>query len=242
MQHGLACLGRLRIFLDHLRIGGKGFGHRLHGHLGVGFLKQCLWRKACARISLEQSVDLLHLGAVAFAESCHHGFLEHGVVGCALVLAYGLAVALLGCREVLGVVVGVANAVVGIGQQLLAKSLGVDGVLERLFGCVVAFLLEKRVAQVVLRQTVVLVGGGSGVDIGELVVHGFLVVATAILCLAEPQLALVQYFLVVVAHGNGLFEIVLCRFGLVVCQCLHTQVVEHFLLGGEHLLAGVLNV
>ena len=90
-------------------------------------------------------------------------------------------------------------------------------------------------------QSVVLIALAGALDVLLLITGCLLVVALAVLGLGEPQAALVQGRLVIVAHGNGLLEVFVGLLGAVVGQRLDTHVIEDGLLGLEHLGTGLLD-
>ena len=206
------------------------------------FLVECRGHERRVRIGLEHLVHAVGLGQVVACQASHHRLLIHGIVGTALVLADGERVAFLGLGNLVGIIIGVANAVVGIAKQCFVVEFAIDSLLEGGTGIAVLLLLEQGVAQIIVGDSVVGVALRGGSHIALLLSGGLFVFALAVKRLGKPQATLVQDFLVVVAHIDGLLQIVGSRCIVAIGQRLATHIIEHTLLGTQHIFRRFLDV
>lgn len=165
-----------------------------------------------------------------------------GIVGGGGVFAGGFGVVGDGVAELLSVVVGVAYAVVGIGALLAAELCAFEGVSKRLSGVAPLAILELGIAEVVPSEVAVGIAGRGAVEVVAIGLGGGGVASGAILEVAEPEVGLPEDAVAVVAQGDGVGEVLAGRGLVAVARGVDAEVVEHILLGFEHLVARLLDV
>ena len=192
---------------------------------------------------LEHIVDGGDFAAVVLGEALHDCFLIEGVVagGVAVEVVGGFVVAF-GYRILLGVVLAVGKAVVGIGAERGAQLLAGGSVFKIAAGGAVLPLLEQRVTKVVVAQTVVFVARLHAAEECLLIFLRQGIFAKAIVGFAQPQAGVGCQIAVIFLQRQSLGEIGVCLRGGVVRQRLHSQLIEHILLGGKHLVRRILDV
>ena len=236
LEQTLAGLDALGVVLQQGGIGAEGVIVLAQQGLCIALLEHGLRSEVALGIGCDEGIHLVDFIGILVIEAHHHAFLIHRVVAAGvLAQSHGLVVGHLGATEVASIVLGVADAVIGVGHQVGAQLLAGYSILESRFGLGIALLLIEAVAQVVLCQAVVLVTLVDGLDILLLVLGSLLEVTFTVLGLGQPQAALVESGLVVVTHGDGLLEVLVGLLIAVVGHGLHTHVVEDALLGLEHL-------
>ena len=132
LQQTLAGLDALGIILQQRGIGVEGVVVLAQQDLCITLLEHGLWGEIALGIGGDEGIHLVDFIFILVVETHHHAFLIHRVVAArALALTHRLVIGHLCPAKVAGIVLRIADAVIGISQQVRTQLLAGHSVLER---------------------------------------------------------------------------------------------------------------